>query len=72
MGIANDKEIYPMMSSKVIEDKGKHQFICSWESEENDFYQYKPTRLNTLGSKLRKKKRMPCQKHLYFPPANAA
>lgn len=59
MGIANDKEIYPMMSSKVNEDKGKHQFICSWESEEWDFYQYGPTRLKTLGSRLRKKKRVP-------------
>lgn len=28
MGIANDKEIYPMMSSKVNEDKGKHW--CYW------------------------------------------
>lgn len=28
MGIANDKEISPMMSSKVNEDKGKHW--CYW------------------------------------------
>ena len=28
MGIANDKEIFPLMSSKVNEDKGKHW--CYW------------------------------------------
>ncbi|KAI3670747.1 hypothetical protein L2E82_53737 [Cichorium intybus] len=29
MEIANDKEIYPMMSSKVNEDKGEHW--CYWQ-----------------------------------------
>lgn len=71
MGIANAPEICPMMSSKVNEDKGKDQFICSWESEEWDSYQFF-VQAQSEASKDKKESEVTKKTSLYFPPANAA